>query len=97
MLHLLADMTSAPRYTPTEDLILANPRRRFRTGVRWQYVLVSRPQRGCALVARLELCVQSNILSADTGNYDRSSEPTTGITSISLCQGPTTEAAIYSD
>jgi hypothetical protein len=35
---LVADMVFACRYNPTEDLILASPRRRFRTGVRWQYV-----------------------------------------------------------
>jgi hypothetical protein len=43
MLHsgcvLVADMFYAMRrYSPTEDLILATPRRRFGTGVRWQYV-----------------------------------------------------------
>ncbi|KAH6856511.1 hypothetical protein B0I37DRAFT_351569 [Chaetomium sp. MPI-CAGE-AT-0009] len=32
-----ADMVRSRRYTPTEDLISASPRRRFDTGVRWQH------------------------------------------------------------
>jgi hypothetical protein len=32
----LLDMRS---FVATEDLILAKPRRRFRTGIKWQYVL----------------------------------------------------------